>query len=235
MKWLQLAGCVLSMVILAGCQTINLGTNSTVATAKGDPEETKIEATFSKSELLFSSARKFEKAGQIEEAIKLYEKAAVASKHDKKSLLEANRHLAILYDLSDQSEKAKQAFRNATEGIKPDADLLNDHGYFLLKQNEFEEALSVLTAASEQYPANKRIANNLGMALVASGKVEDGFRVFESSVGRRDAIANVGAILMQQGRTEEGKTWLEQVADSSDSKNKASKILKVATRAAATR
>ena len=145
--------------------------------------------------------------------------------------MEANRHLAILYDLSDQPKKAKQAFQVAMQAKNSDADLLNDFGYFLLKQNDFTEAENVLSFAYEKFPTNERIVNNLGMALVSSGKVEQGYRLFETSVGKVDAITNVGAILLQTGKHEEGKAWLRQVADNSQD-NKPSQMLKAASRVA---
>ncbi|MDB2686155.1 tetratricopeptide repeat protein [Mariniblastus sp.] len=227
MRLLRITCLVALVSILSGCRSIDLGTNNVSTITPGRDAE--IATTFSKSELLFSSAQKFEKAGQIQEAIKLYEKAASASVANEPGLIEANRHLAILYDLSDQPKKANQAFQVALNGKGPeDAELLNDYGYFLLKQNDFDEAARVLSIAHEKFPKNERITNNLAMALVSSGKVEDGFHLFEASVGKNDALANVGAILLQTGRITEGKNWLQQVAETSEVNNKASQMLRAA-------
>ena len=234
MQWRSVSFLAALVVVLSGCQSLYLGHGAIEAvTATGDVAE--IASTFSKSELLFSSARKFEKAGQIGEAIKLYEKAASASPENDPDFLEANRHLAILYDLSAQSKKARLCFQVAMQSKDVDADLLNDYGYFLLKQEDFGEASKVLRSAHREFPQNERIATNLGMALVSSGRVEDGFRLFESKVGKNDAIANVGAILLQQGKTEEGKAWLQQVENTEETNSKVAQMLRAADQSTSTR
>ena len=218
------------VLFLCGCHSLefkNGPSASTIALQDNTPE---IEATFSKSELLFSSARKFEKAGQIEEAIKLYEKAAGASSGNKVRVVEANRHLAVLYDLSDQPKKSRAAFQLAMKSGTPDAELFNDYGYFLLKNQEFSEAAQVLGRGHQKHPQNHRISTNLGMALVSSGQVEDGYRLFESVVGEADAASNVGAVLLQQGKVQEGKDWLQRAAKIGHKKTPASQMLEFANR-----
>ena len=197
--------------VFAGCQSFDLN-SSPIEISGGSNEQLEIASSFSKSDLLFSSARKFENAGQIEEAIKLYEKA-LKSTLPKAREVEANRHLAILYDLSDQSEKARTSFEFALQNGTTDANLLNDYGYFLLNNNDAANATKLLRGAYEQFPEDKRIANNLGIALVTQGQTEAGYRVFESVVGQSAAASNVGAILIRQGMIEDGKAWLAKAGN----------------------
>ena len=219
--WLSIA-----LLLFCGCQSLDIGSGSSVSSLQDEKSE--IEATFSKSELLFSSARKFEKAGQVEETIKLYEKAAGASSGNKAGVIEANRHLAVLYDLSDQPKKARAAFELVMNSGNLDAELFNDYGYFLLKNQEFTEATRVLSLAHQKHPQDQRITTNLGMALVSSGQIEDGYRLFESVVGEADAASNVGAVLLQQGKAQEGKVWLQKVVGTGQEKTIASKMLQFA-------
>ena len=216
------------LVLLCGCQAIGLNNGSLVSAVPAKDDTANIETSFSKSKLLFSSAQKFEKAGQIEEAIKLYEKAAKTSAGNKVNFAKANRHLAVLYDLSDQTKKAQAAFQSAIENAAPDSDLFNDYGYFLLKNQDFDEGIRVLNTAHQKYPANQRITTNLGMALVSAGKVEEGYRMFESVVGETDAASNVGAVLLQQGRAGEATKWLARAVADGGEKTIAGQILKVA-------
>lgn len=214
-------------LLLCGCQSVELKSQLSDSSIPVRDDSSEIEATFSKSKLLFSSAKKFEKAGQIEEAIKLYEKAA-ASSENKANVVEANRHLAILYDLSDQPDKSRTAFQLAMKSGNPDGDLFNDFGYFLLKNQEFAEAARVLGRGHQKHPQNDRISTNLGMALVSLGHVEEGYRLFESVVGKADAASNVGAVLMQQGKAEEGRRWLQQASEASHENSTASQMLQLA-------
>ena len=154
------------MLLLCGCHSLEFNSRPSASTIALHDDKPDIEATFSKSELLFSSAKKFEKAGQIEEAIKLYEKAAGASAGNKASVVEANRHLAVLYDLSDQPKKSRTAFQLAMKSGNPDAELFNDYGYFLLKNQEFSEAARVLGLGHQKHPQNHRISTNLGLSLI---------------------------------------------------------------------
>ena len=212
--FLSKSGCfaVIGLLLISGCKTLELKPNS-VASFSNEEKTAEIESTFSKSELLISSARKFERAGQIEEAIKLYEKVVKSGANREKSH-EANRHLAILYDLSDQTAKARNAFKLAMEHDNPEVDLLNDYGYFLMKNQDYSEALEILSSAHSQSPENERVATNLGMALVSSGRVEEGYKLFASVVESPEAASNVGAVLLQLGETQAAEKWLQQAVDS---------------------
>lgn len=221
---------IIPALLLCGCQSLEFKSGPSVSSIALNDDKPQIEATFSKSELLFSSAKKFEKAGQIEEAIKLYEKAIGVSSGNKAAVIEANRHLAVLYDLSDQPKKSRTAFQLAMERGTPDAELFNDYGYFLLKNQEFLEATQVLGFGHQKYPQNHRISTNLGMALVSSGQVENGYRLFESVVGETDAAANVGAVLLQQGKVQEGKDWLQRATAAGHKNTTASQMLRFANR-----
>ena len=208
-----------SLLVFSGCRSLDFSSDSMIGIPAEVKEEAKIESTFSRSQLLMSSASKFERAGQIEEAIKLYEKV-VNDGTNKPEVYEANRHLAILYDLSDQASKAREAFELAMQNGNPDVELLNDYGYFLLKNNDFSEAIKILERARTQAPENERVATNLGMAIVSSGRADAGYQLFASVVGKAQAASNVGAVLLQQGKTQEAQKWLQiAVGSNHDDKN----------------
>jgi len=210
---------MISLLVFGGCRSLDLSPDSMMGIPTEVKEEPKIESTFSRSHLLMSSASKFERAGQIEEAIKLYEKV-VKDGTNKPEVYEANRHLAILYDLSDQASKAREAFKLALQNGNPDVELLNDYGYFLLKSNDYPEAIKILDRARTQAPENERVATNLGMALVSSGRADAGYQLFALVVGNAEAASNVGAVLLQQGKTQEAQKWLQTAVDSNhDDKN----------------
>lgn len=209
----------LALLVLSGCRALDLNPVSLVGFSNEIDEESTIESTFSRSHLLMSSARKFERAGQIEEAIKLYEKVLDGGSKQADTY-EANRHLAVLYDLSDQSSKAKNAFKLALQSGNPDVDLLNDYGYFLSKNNEHSEATELLKRAHSSFPDNERVTTNLAMALVSSGRVNEGFQLFTSVVDKPEAASNVGAVLLQLGKNQEAQKWLQRAIDSNQTGRK---------------
>jgi protein O-mannosyl-transferase len=92
--------------------------------------------------------------------------------------------------------------------ISPNSSIaLNGHGWILLEQKQYEEAVPCLRRAIELQPANEKAHHNLWRALREQGKSEELFQAYRDSVRAfppfAEAHYNLGNELLARGQNDE--------------------------------
>lgn len=154
------------------------------------------------TQLCLRTAQEYEKGGDVEGAIRLYEKARGM---DPKCAAAASRRLAALYDKAGDFSKSAAEYETLLKARPKDADLLNDVGYSHYSRGDWATAEQYLARAVQADPNHKRAWTNLGLAQGQQGKFDDAFQSFCRAVRPADAHCNLAFVLAAQGRTEEAK------------------------------
>jgi Tfp pilus assembly protein PilF len=123
---------------------------------------------------------------------------------------EAMNLIGVAYETKGLRRRALESFKAAVEADKNSADYLNNYGFLLFKNNDFEEATKYLKRAAKLSPNDPRIWNNLGLAQSRRGKFDDAFRSFARATGDFNAHLNVAAQLSAQGRAKDAIKHLEK-------------------------
>lgn len=114
----------------------------------------------------------------------------------------AKNLLGVAYEGKGLRGRALESFKAAVEIAKDNAEYLNNYGFLLFKNKDFNEATKYLKRAAKISPNDGRIWNNLAYAQCERGKFDDAFQSFVRGVGEFDAHVNVAAQLWSHG---EGK------------------------------
>jgi Flp pilus assembly protein TadD len=125
---------------------------------------------------------------------------------DKALQAKAHRLMANALDRMGRFDQAQIHYKAAL-GLRPDdAKTWNDIGYSHYLQGRWAEAESALRAAAKMAPKDPRIQTNLGLVLVASGRIDEALTILSQSLGGpAPAHANIGYLLASMGRTEEAR------------------------------
>src|SRR5260370_6113168 len=91
---------------------------------------------------------------------------------------EANNLLGIAYENKGLRDRALKSFEAAVHADKNNAQFLNNFGFLLFKNSDFEAANKYLKRAAKLSPKDARIWNNLGLAQCERGKFNDAFQSF---------------------------------------------------------
>lgn len=174
------------------------------------PLETPVESTSSASEIAIDvylqRGRELLTSGDLNGAIA--ELSIAVSLHAKSG--EANNLLGVAYEGKGLRERALESFKAAVQADKNSADYLNNYGFLLFKNNDFDEATKYLKRAAKLSPNDPRIWNNLGLAQCKRGKFDDAFRSFARGGGDFNGHINVAAQLSSQGRAKDAIKHLEK-------------------------
>jgi Tfp pilus assembly protein PilF len=157
--------------------------------------------------LYLKTAKEFEKQGQTEKAINLYEKARAIDPGVAKT---ASRRLAVLYDRAGEFSKSLAEYEQLVQENPKDADLLNDLGYSYYCRGDWANAETWLTKAVQIDPNHKRAWTNLGLARAQQAKWDESFQAFCKSVRPAEAHCNIAFVLGAQGRIDEAKEQYRQ-------------------------
>lgn len=157
--------------------------------------------------LCLRTAQEYEKGGQVEPAIRLYEKARAG---DPAAAAQAGRRLAVLYDKAGDFSKSAAEYEALLKARPKDADLLNDLGYSYYSRGDWATAEGYLAQAVQADPNHKRAWINLGLAQAQQGKFDEGFQAFCKAVRPADAHCNLAFVLAAQAKTEEAKGQYRQ-------------------------
>lgn len=112
---------------------------------------------------------------------------------------EANAILGIIHDWRGEPLKGEDFFLKARECAPENGDILNNLGTNYLLQGRFEEAVDVFLAAIKAGNTEKRVYNNLGIALVRVKQYQDAFEAFKMASDEARAYNNIGyAYYLQQ-------------------------------------
>jgi Flp pilus assembly protein TadD len=152
-------------------------------------------------------AKALRDAGETGEALKAVE--AGVAKHPEGSweLLSLE---AILEDDQRRFADAEVVHREALALAPGRSALLNNLGYNLLLQGQFEAAAAEFRQAVEVDPRSGIARNNLGIALASESRSVPGQALSEwqRSAGAAVAHNNLAAVLIEQGRYEEARAEL---------------------------
>lgn len=157
--------------------------------------------------LCLRTAQEFEKSGQTEDAIRLYEKAR---SDDPSTAPVATRRLAVLYDKVGNFAKSGAEYDLLLKDHPKDADLLNDLGYSHYCRGEWSVAEACLLRAVQADANHKRAWVNLGLAQAQLEKWEESYSSFTKAVRPADAQCNIAFVLAAQGKTAEAKSRYQQ-------------------------
>lgn len=112
---------------------------------------------------------------------------------------EADAILGIIHDWRGEPLKGEEFFLKAQECSPGNGDILNNLGTNYMLQGRYEEAVDILLAAIKAGNTEKRVYNNLGIALVKTKKYQDAFEAFKMASDEARAFNNIGhAYYMQQ-------------------------------------
>lgn len=155
------------------------------------------------AKLSITMAEKLEKEGKDatknkdREAIYYYERAREL---DPELNDRAARHLACLYDLTDQQDKAMHEFQYLIKKKPKDAALLNDFGRSYYNRGQWAEAETYLRKAVSQDKHFKPAWVNLGLALAQQDKQQEALEAFGHAISTAEAYSNLGFVLATQKR-----------------------------------
>jgi tetratricopeptide (TPR) repeat protein len=152
--------------------------------------------------LCIRTAQEYEKNGQTEEAIRLFEKARTA---DPTVAKVASRRLAVLYDSTGDFGKAATEYEVLLKANPKDAGLLNDLGYSYYCRGDWANAESTLLKAVQIDPAQKRAWINLGLSQAQLGKWDESLASFAKVVRPAEAHSNIAFVLAAQGKLDDAK------------------------------
>lgn len=182
-----------------GCAHLpdNLVLKSVNAPRAEPPAETSVELPARESaRVCLRTAAEFEKNGQAEEAVRLFEKAREL---DPKWAQEAGRRLAVLYDTLGEFGKADAEYDRLLAAATKDADLLNDTGYSRYCRGDWPAAETLFRRAVDADAKHKRARVNLGLALAQQMKSAEALAAFAAVVRPADAHSNLGFVLAARG------------------------------------
>lgn len=121
--------------------------------------------------LLFAEASRFERAGEFESAIAIYEQLYEANKI---SDVLANNYASLLSDYRDDPESLETAY-NVAKRLRSSTNpaFQDTYGWILFKRGEHERALQPLKSAAEGIPNNPVVHFHLGMLYRVLGKTDE--------------------------------------------------------------
>ena len=151
-------------------------------------------------------ARQLLTAGQLNEAIQELSQAAAL---DPKSG-EVHMLLGIAYDRKGLGARAREAFETAAHDPNNQPMHLNNLGFLLYRQGEYNEAIKYLKRAAKQSPEDARIWNNLVLAQLALDKFDDAYKSSVHSLGEFDSRLKIAERQQVRGRAKDAIKQLEK-------------------------
>ena len=122
---------------------------------------------------------------------------------------EVNKLLAIAYESKGLRDRALQSFELALHSDEKNAEHLNNLGYLLYKNGDYERATKYLKRAAKISPNDARIWNNLALTQCQRGKFEDAYTSFVRAVGEFSAHSNLAGQLQARGYAKDAIKHLE--------------------------
>lgn len=125
-------------------------------------------------------------------------------------LAETSTLLGVAYWRKGLRDLAERSFENAVRLNKNDAQNLNNLGYLLYENQDYEKAAKYFKRAAKLSPNDPRIWNNLGLAQSERGKFDDAYESFARAQGEFKGHLNVATWLERRGETKKAIKHLEQ-------------------------
>lgn len=124
-------------------------------------------------------------------------------------LYEAHNLLGIAYESKGLRNNALESLKASLKGDNDQPEHLNDYGYLLMKDRDFERAVKFLKRAVKAKP-DERFLNNLALAQVELGKFDDAYKSFERAVGEFQGRLNIATRLKRLGWDKKAIEHLEK-------------------------
>jgi len=125
-------------------------------------------------------------------------------------LSEASTLLGVAYWRKGLRDRAEAAFETAVKIQKDDPQNLNNLGFVLYENGDYESATKYLKRAAKLAPGDARIWNNLGLAQAERGDFDDAYKSFARAQGEFKGHLNVAARLERQGSSKKALKHLER-------------------------
>jgi len=126
-----------------------------------------------------------------------------------KKLYEAHNLLGIAYESKGLRNNALESLKASLKGDNDQPEHLNDYGYLLMKDRDYERAVKYLKRAVKAKP-DERFLNNLALAQVELGKFDDAYKSFERAVGEFQGRLNIATRLKRLGWDKKAIEHLEK-------------------------
>ncbi|HEX5964363.1 MAG TPA: tetratricopeptide repeat protein [Pyrinomonadaceae bacterium] len=126
-----------------------------------------------------------------------------------KKLYEAHNLLGIAYESKGLRNNALESLKASLKGDNDQPEHLNDYGYLLMRDRDFEGAVKYLKRAVKAKP-DERFLNNLALAQVELGKFDDAYKSFERAVGEFQGRLNIATRLKRLGWNKKAIEHLEK-------------------------
>jgi len=136
------------------------------------------------------------------------ELSLAASANPKSS--EASSLLGVAYCRKGLRDLARRSFENAVRIKKDDPQNLNNLGFLLYEDGDYEKASKYLERAAKLAPNDALIWNNLGLAQAERGHFDDAYQSFAHAQGELKGHLNVATRLQHHGSTKKAIKHLEQ-------------------------
>ncbi|HEU4870734.1 MAG TPA: tetratricopeptide repeat protein [Pyrinomonadaceae bacterium] len=124
-------------------------------------------------------------------------------------LYEAHNLLGIAYESKGLRKLALESLEASLKGDNDQPEHLNDYGYLLMKNGDYERAAKYLKRAVKAKP-DERFLNNLALAQVELGKFDDAYKNFERAVGEFQGRLNIATRLKRLGWDKKAIEHLEK-------------------------
>ena len=119
-----------------------------------------------------AAAEELQKAGHVEQAILLYEKA----RRNDPSLKSVAHHLAVLYDAQGDSTRSLSEYNKAVESDPKNPGLLSDLGYYYYERGNLAEAERSLRQALAIDANHQKALSQSGAGSCRAGSIRREFR-----------------------------------------------------------
>jgi Flp pilus assembly protein TadD len=126
------------------------------------------------------------------------------------TLGEPSSLLGVAYWRKGLRDLAMRSFENALRLNKNDSQVLNNYGFLLYENGDYESATRYLKRAAKISPNDPRVWNNLGLAQSERGKFDDAYESFARAQGEFKGHLNVAARLEQRGELKKAIKHLEK-------------------------
>ena len=164
-------------------------------------------------------------AGNVEEAIRYYERAAQLNPNDE----DIYYNLGIAYSRAGHRQEAIKAYQNALKLMPSYAEAHNNLGNLLFRMGKTNEGLVHLKKAVELNPEYAKAWNNLGTAYGVLGDTNEAFRCFQRAIcidpKNWEARFNLASILLRCGDMKAARSNYEAVLEAKPGFMPAKKIL----------
>ncbi len=203
-RWIVTAG--LALAPATGCIPGFLDSSAKKPTMTESPTSPRAERELpanDRAEIFLATARELEKKGDGRRAVACYERAKTLNPDVSDQIA---RHLAVLYDKTEEPGKALIEFQRAVKNSPKDPDLLNDLGYHWYNCGNWLEAEVHFREALAADSKHARARMNLGLALAQQGREQEALDSFRLVIGPAEAQSNLGFVLLTQGKREQART-----------------------------